>query len=177
MKYICDCCGKECEDWPALAFSSPLYYDILPKKDKKEIAELSSDFCSIHHADQTDRFVRGVLFQKVNNHCEDLHYGLWVSFSEKSYQDYKDNFDNKEHEGSYFGWLCNDIPDYDFEESIPTSVYTRKGGDRPEIVPHKDFDHPFVRDYYNGVSKEEAENRIKAMLEKTTNKKLWWKFW
>jgi hypothetical protein len=25
------------------------------------------------------------------------------------------------------------------------------GNDRPEIFPHEDFDHPFVRDYYNGI--------------------------
>lgn len=177
MKYICECCGKEYEEWPALAFSSPLHYNTLSGEDKKTIGELNSDFCSIHHPDQTDRFIRGVLFQKVNYHCENLQYGLWVSFSEKSFQDYKDNFENKEHEASYFGWLCNDIPGYNFEESIPTSVHTQKDGDRPEIVPHKDFDHPFVRDYYNGISKEEAENRMKVMLEKTADKKSWWKFW
>jgi hypothetical protein len=30
-------------------------------------------------------------------------------------------------------------------------------------VPHKDFDHQFVRDYYIGITKQEAERRIKEM--------------
>jgi len=51
-------------------------------------------------------------------------------------------------------------------------------------VPHEDFDHPFVYDYYNGISKEEAERRIHEMLRvisdrdsEKTERKPWWKFW
>jgi hypothetical protein len=57
------------------------------------------------------------------------------------------------------------MADYKFSESIPTTVFTRLEGQRPEMVPHNDFDHPFVRDYYEGITREEAERRIKAMLE------------
>jgi hypothetical protein len=59
-----------------------------------------------------------------------------------------------------------DIPEYEFNASIPTTVFTRTGNQRPEIVPHKDFDHPFVKDYYDGISKHEAEKRIITMLNK-----------
>lgn len=38
-------------------------------------------------------------------------------------------------------------------------------------MPHKDFDHPFVRDYYNGISKAEAEARIADMMGKTKDYK------
>ena len=43
--------------------------------------------------------------------------------------------------------------------------FTRAGNNRPDIVPHQDFDHPFVNDYYNGITKTEAERRIKEMLK------------
>lgn len=66
---------------------------------------------------------------------------------------------------SYFGWLSNQLPDYDDMTKIPTTVYTKTGNDRPEIIPHNDFDHQFVRDYYNGITKQEAERRIKEMLK------------
>jgi hypothetical protein len=85
--------------------------------------------------------------------------------SEKSFTDYSENYDNDLHETSYFGWLANDIRQYQFEESIPTTVHTQTGGLRPEIVPHDDFDHAFVKDYYNGITKLEAEKRIRAMLD------------
>jgi hypothetical protein len=84
--------------------------------------------------------------------------------SDKSYEDYSDNFKNENHETKYFSWLCNDLPGYDFSENIPTTVFTRTGNQRPEIVPHEDFDHPFVKDYYNGITKKEAERRISEML-------------
>lgn len=162
-KYICSSCEKEHEGWPALTFTSPANYHMLSEADKQNIAELDSDFCIIHHTNQTDRFIRCTLKQKVIDHCEDMEYGLWVSLSEKSYQDYFDNYNNENHETSYFGWLCNILPDYEFKESIPTTLYTKAGNHRPEIVPHKDFDHPFVIDYYNGITKDDAERRIRAM--------------
>ncbi|WP_423148126.1 DUF2199 domain-containing protein [Rubrolithibacter danxiaensis] len=166
IKYTCSCCGQEHFEFPALTFKSPDNYDTLSHQDKEIIAEISSDFCVITHSDQTDRFIRCTLTQKVIDHCEDLEYGLWVSLSEKSFNDYSENFDNENHETKYFGWLCNDIPEYEFKESIPTTVFTRAGNQRPEIVPHEDFDHQFVKDYYNGITKDEAERRIKTMLDR-----------
>ena len=47
---------------------------------------------------------------------------------------------------------------------FPTDVKTKIGNERPEIFPHSDFDHPFTRDYYNGMTKGEAERRIHNML-------------
>ena len=165
IKFICDSCGKEHESWPALAFISPDNYNCLSDEDKREIGEIDSDLCTINYSDQIDRFIRCVMIQKVNDHCENLDYGLWVSLSEKSFQDYTENFDNENHEAKYFGWLCNDIKGYNFTESIPTTVFVTKGNNRPEIFPHQDFDHPFVKDYYEGITKIEAEKRIQEMLK------------
>ncbi len=187
IKFKCSCCGEVHEEWPALTFISPDNYNCLSNEDKKRIGYLDSDFCLIHNEDQTDRFIRCTLTQKVNDHCEDLDYGLWVSLSEKSYTDYENNFKKESEEKGYFGWLCNDIIDYKFTESIPMNVVTRTNGERPDLFPHKDFDHPFVKDFYNGISKEEAERRISNMLkiveenEKEVSNKMkikkWWEVW
>lgn len=166
ITFICECCGKEHNEWPALTFISPDNYNCLSEEQKEKIAEIDSDTCTINYSDQVYRFIRCVLFQKVNDNCQDLDYGLWVSLSEKSYTDYIENFNNDNHEAQYFGWLCNDIQEYDFEESIPTTVCVDKGNNRPQIFPHQNFDHPFVKDFYEGITKQEAENRIKRMLQK-----------
>ena len=92
-KYNCSVCGKIHEEWPALTFDSPDNYNELSVSEKETLGYLDSDFCVINYEDQIDRFIRCILIQKVNDHCEDLHYGLWVSLSEKSYIDYKENFD------------------------------------------------------------------------------------
>jgi hypothetical protein len=184
IKYSCSCCGQEHAEWPALTYISPTNYERLTQADKDNLGKLTSDLCTIHHADQIDRFIRVTMSLKVIDHCEDLEYGLWVSLSEESFNDYSDNYHNENHVASYFGWLCNDLPDYDFNDSIPTTVTTRTGNQRPEIIPHEDFEHAFTKDYYNGITKLEAERRIRAMLdliEQRNNsnhkRKAWWKVW
>lgn len=165
MKYKCTSCGQEHESWPALTYSSPSQYNDLTQEEKNTVAELSSDFCIINDPDQTDYFIRCTLTQKVVDHCEELDYGIWVSLSEKSYINYRDNYLNPDHLTQYFGWFCNRIFGYDDTLSIPTTVRTKAGNSRPQIIPHEDFDHPFVFDYYNGITKLEAERRIQNMLE------------
>ncbi|MES2238746.1 MAG: DUF2199 domain-containing protein [Bacteroidota bacterium] len=182
IQFKCSCCGKIHEEWPALTFNSPDNYSCLTEDDKKNIGYLDSDFCTINDNGEIHRFIRCTFNQTVNDHCEDLHYGLWVSLSEKSYLDYEKNFKKETAQEGYFGWLCNDIIDYEFSESIPMNVYTRTNGQRPELIPHENFNHPFVKDFYNGISKEEAEKRISHMLKivnenETTEKKKWWKIW
>jgi len=164
-EFKCSECGQIHSDWPALTFKSPANYDFLSDQEKAELGELDSDFCEIHYEDQTDRFIRVTLTQKVNDTCENLDYGLWVSLSEKSYSDYKSNFNNENHETVYFGWICSNIQEYENTMSIPCDVKTKSGNIRPEIFPHKEFEHPFVKDYYGGISKEEAENRINRMIK------------
>lgn len=180
-KYKCISCREEHEEWPALAFISPDNYNYLSDADKKKLGYLDSDFCVIDYGDQTDRFIRCTLIQKINDYCDNLNYGLWVSLSEKSYADYEHNFKKESEEKGYFGWLCNDIADYDFSESIPMDVITQGNGQRPQLMPHQSFDHPFIRDFYNGISKEEAERRISNMLERVAKnesvKKKWWEIW
>jgi len=74
--------------------------------------------------------------------------------SDKSFHDYSGNFNNENHEAKYFGWLSNDLSDYDFSEgSIPTTVFTRTRNNRPEIVPHEDFDQQGNRVRQNLVNK------------------------
>jgi hypothetical protein len=165
MKYTCTTCGKEHESWPAIGFDAPYHYHSLNEEEKSTIAELSSDFCTIRHEGQTDHFIRAVLFLKVNDHCKDLQYGVWVSLSEKSFQDYEGNFPNDNYEATYFGYLSNWFPGYEDTTSIKTNVELSPGGNRPEVIPHNDeMEHSFVADYYSGISLEEAEKRIKSAL-------------
>jgi len=182
MRFICNTCGQMHEGWPALAYNAPMHYNILSDEDKQNIAELTDDFCIIYHGDQTDRFIRCVLKQKVIGQCQSLEYGLWASLSEKSYTSYKERFSNNTAE-QHFGWICNYLPDYTFPKSIPATIVVKPDGLRPEIIPHKDVDHPFVHDYYNGITRAEAEKRIANMLNAGTKplhtppKKQWWKIW
>jgi len=163
MKYICPCCGEEKEDRPAIAYSAPYPYFSLSDEELED-SELSSDLCVIRYSDETCYFIRAVLVQKVNNDCQDLEYGVWVSLSEKSFENYVENYDDKAFDGGYFGWLANYLPDYEFSNSIPTDVVVNNKIGRPFIYPHESHEHPFVQDFYQGISKEEAERRVDFVL-------------
>ncbi|NIG56412.1 DUF2199 domain-containing protein [Chitinophaga sp. Cy-1792] len=167
-KYTCTCCGKEHDEWPALGFAAPLAYAMLSEEDRanEDICELTTDLCVVRYPnlDRVDYYVRAVLLQKVIDHCDALEYGVWTSLSEKSFMDYYEHFENQEYEAGYFGWLGNALPDYEFNVAIPLDVIYSGKGQRPELVPHENVDHPFIKDYYNGITKAEAERRIAAML-------------
>ena len=165
MNFICPKCGEEHQNWPAIAFDAPYHYNILSSEDKVTIAELDEDFCIIHYEDQTDRFIRTVLIQEVTDHCDTLDYGVWVSLSEKSFNDYKSNYNSDDYEAIYFGYLSNQIPGYDDTLSIKVDVELQKNGNRPRIFPHSDQEHDFVNDYYDGITKDEAEYRIQLAFD------------
>lgn len=157
---VCPICHQQHDEWPAIGHASPTHYTDLTPEEQQAIAELSGDFCIIRYPDQTDYFIRVVLRIPVNDHCEDLDYGVWVSLSEQSYNDYKSNYKNENHKAAYFGWLSNWLYGYDDTCSIPTTVQTQAGNSRPFIFPHRNFEHQLVTDFYNGITKAEAEQRI-----------------
>jgi hypothetical protein len=162
LKYKCSNCGEMHEEWSAIGFDAPdNFYNLSDEERDRYVKEKNDDFCVIEYEDQTDRFIRAVWFQKVVDHCEDLHYGVWVSLSEKSFNDYKENFSSEDHEGVYFGYLSTQIPGYDYNISIKTNVVLSGNSQRPEVIPHQDqMQEVFVRDYWNGITKQEAEKRI-----------------
>ena len=118
-KYKCHSCGQEHDQWPALIYNSPIQYNQLNNEEKENNGRLGNDFCIIHSEDQTDRFIRCTLTQKIIDHCADLKCGIWVSLSEKSYQDYYDNFENDNHLTEYFGWFCSSLNGYEDTLHIP----------------------------------------------------------
>lgn len=166
MSYSCSICGQAHDDMPALAFDSPHNYHVLSEEDKEAIAELTDDFCVIEHEGQTDYFIRAALFQEIADSDEMLHYGVWVSLSEKSFRDYEEHFEDDEYEATYFGYLCSQVAPYADTMSIKMNVVCSGDGHRPEVIPHRSeqMHLPFVRDYYEGISREEADRRVHAML-------------
>lgn len=163
MIFTCSVCGQVHEGLPALGFDAPYFYHALSEPEKEEIAELSTDFCVIRYLDQTHHFIRVVLNQKIIDSSEALQYGVWVSLSEKSFNDYKGHFNSSDHLTTYFGYLSSQLPNYENTLSLRTNVQTAPDNDRPEIFPHEDqMDNPFVHDYYEGITREEAERRIHA---------------
>lgn len=106
---------------------------------------------------------------QINDACEDLDYGIWVSLSKKSFDEYKAEFKNNVDGKTYFGMICNEIPDY--KEStlgLQVNVNTQSAGIRPEIIPHQN-EHKLILDWENGITIEEAVKRVERMKRKLHN--------
>ena len=165
-KFKCAMCGKVQDKLPALAFMSPIYYSYLSDEDKNDMAELTEDFCIIRHPEQIDRFIRTTKTFQIVDACEDLNYGIWVSVSEKTFDEYKADFKNNIEGKTYFGSICNEIPEY--EEStlgLHVNVETRANGIRPEIILHQS-EHVLIKDWEKGISILEAEVRVQNIMNK-----------
>lgn len=165
----CASCGEVHDELPALGYIAPFYYDILNETEKTEMAEASSDFCVIKHKDLTDRFIRTTMTIQVNDACENLDYGIWVSLSEKNFNEYNDEFKSNVEGKTYFGMICNEIIYY--KEStlgIHVNVTTRSDGMRPVIIPHQ-TQNKLITDWEKGITIEEAEKRIESMKKRVIN--------
>ena len=169
MTYFCENCQEEHEGWPALTFKAPDFYAQLNEEEKKK-AKLSPDLCIIEREGQTDRFIRCVFHQKVNEHCQDLEYGIWVSVNKKNFNDYVVHFDDPNHKGQYFGWLSSWFPEYgEFVWVKMHIAVNNENNQRPKAFVQvvNDPDIPLVRDFFQGISKEAAQARVNRLTGKT----------
>ena len=160
--YTCSQCGEAHDEWPAYGYASPQSYHELSDAERSALATLDTDFCVITYPDQTDRFIRAVLRQRVLGSCQDLEYGVWVSLSEKSFANYRDTYHTGTPDPGYFGYLNSWLPGYPTTVGLKTDVFTQPNGQRPIVELHaSEYDrHPFARDWFDGISMEEAERRV-----------------
>lgn len=162
MTYTCTVCNEIHEGFPALGFIAPDPYAELTEAERAEFqAECDGDFCVIRYPEQTDRFIRAVLEIPIIGHDETLEYGVWVSVSENSFNDYNAHFYDTR-EATYFGMICNGIKGYEPSTMfLHCNVHTQPDGYRPLIVPHQ-AEHPLVYDYTHGISYAQAKVRVDA---------------
>src|SRR6185312_1701491 len=117
--FRCSCCGEVHEGSPSIAFKASDPYASLSKEQKAQIGKIDSDFCTITHADRTDYFIRVVLEIPIHGVEEPFLWGIWVSLSEKSFLRYVETYDDPVAGDGFFGWVCNALKEYPWDESRP----------------------------------------------------------
>lgn len=130
------------------------------------MGKLSEDFCVIKYDEGTDYFIRAVLEVPILGVEEPFLWGVWVSFSEKSFKQYWDTYEDPQEGEGFFGWVCNEIPVYPYSSSRPADVVVQGGRQRPKVLLHRGDpeDDPLVIDQVNGISIERAQQ----LAEKAT---------
>ena len=62
-KYICQCCGEEKEDWPAIAYNAPYFYYCLSEEELK-ILNLPQMYVSLKILKIPYRFIRKLFWYR-----------------------------------------------------------------------------------------------------------------
>jgi hypothetical protein len=156
--FFCEKCKENHEEWPALYMEAPqFYYDLEDDGvNMQQVAHLDDDFCRITWEGSNSSFIRCSLILKVKNGCQPLEYSVWVLLTDEDYDEHGDFFDKTDFLKQYAGVLANDLEGYGDTLDIPLIVRTGSDEKRPEIFPIEEFIHPFVTDYYEGITEEKA---------------------
>jgi hypothetical protein len=153
FRFKCHTCGEIHEGMPTFGYEFPIYYLDVPKEQRDERCDLTSDTCII---DNELFFVRGCVELPVHGEEEPFIWGVWVSLSEKSFDRFLELYDvaERNQEEPFFGWLNGCFADYATKDvNLKTHVHLRNDGTRPYIELEK-TDFPLAIEQCEGISKE-----------------------
>jgi hypothetical protein len=135
---------------PTFAADAPLHLYAIPEDEREQRCVLQSDTCVI---DDKLFFVRGCIEIRVDGANEPFVWGVWVSLSARSFEDFVACMDapKRAHIGPFFGWLSAELSIYPSTENLKTRVHLRDDGIRPyiELEP---TDHPLAIEQRNGIT-------------------------
>ena len=152
FRFKCATCGQWHEGMPGFAAEAPVYYYSIPEDERPTRCRLTSDTCVV---DDEFFFIRGCVEIPVAGTDEPFVWGVWVSLSKSSFDEYLANWDVpcRSRLGPYFGWLDVGFSVYPLTESLKTYVHPRDNGVRPyiELEP---TDYPLAVEQRAGISVE-----------------------
>lgn len=160
--WTCSCCGRQSDELPVhWSVEAPYHYEILPEDQRRTLAKLSDDFCTIG----ADFFIRGAIEIPLIGHTETFTWGVWASLSAASMTKVQRVWDSpeREAEGPFFGWLCTNLPLYPETVGLKTSVRLNP----PPYIPSIELeptDHPLAVEQREGMTLQRAIAIAEALL-------------
>jgi len=152
FRFKCRSCDEWHEGMPTFASEAPLYFYGIPEDERARRCDMTSDTCVI---DGKLFFVRGCIEIPVDGTSEPFIWGVWVSLSAQSYDDFVACLDagRRAHIGPFFGWLSAELALYPSTENLKTRVHLRDNGIRPyiELEP---TNHPLAIEQREGITSD-----------------------
>lgn len=137
---------------PSFGADAPLGYYWIPAEQRHDRCLLDSDTCVI---DGQHFYVLGCLEIPVHGEASPFSWGVWVSLSKNSFDQFTACFDmpKRSEVGPFFGWLSAELPLYPSTQNLKTRAHLRDNGIRPyiELEP---TDHPLAVEQRAGISVE-----------------------
>lgn len=162
FRFKCAVCEAWHEGMPSFGTLAPHYYHGVPEAERATRCVLNDDLCIV---DDEYFFVRARLNIPVEGTEEPFSWGVWVSLSEKNFDDYVEHFEarDRSHLGPYFGWLSTGLTLYPDTVNLRTQVYPRNDGQRP-LVELEATDHPLSIEQRDGISLARLADIYAAMM-------------
>ncbi|MGO9114045.1 MAG: DUF2199 domain-containing protein [Thermoguttaceae bacterium] len=161
--FICGTCGKFHAELPMdFAVKTPFPYLAIPAEERKARCYLTSDVCVI---DGKEFYIRGCLEIPVIDGPKRFAWGVWVSLSETSFKRYMElwDYDGREKEPPFFGWLCTRLPLYPDTGLLKTHVHLRPSNQRP-FIELEPTDHPLAIEQRNGITMARGREIAAALM-------------
>jgi hypothetical protein len=135
--FQCPCCGKSFNGVFDIHYDHPdpwphgKYRDNGGQDVKVGTDVLGSDICIAQDA----YFVRGLVEIPIIGTETRFAFGVWSTLKKENFAAYLDAYgtDDELKIGPYFGWLCNDLPNYGIRGAMKSEVSFRGGGIRPSF--------------------------------------------
>jgi hypothetical protein len=165
FEFVCVSCGQVHRGIPTFGADAPLAYYGIPEEERGTRCILGANDCVI---DQQTYLIRGCIEIPVTGERDPFVWGVWVSLSEQSFEQYRQFRDirKRSHVGPFFGWLNSWLKPYPDTTNLKTRVHLRDDGIRPyiELEP---TEHPLAIEQRVGISKQRVAEIYALMVHES----------
>ncbi|WP_299303741.1 DUF2199 domain-containing protein [uncultured Brachybacterium sp.] len=171
IDYDCAGCGHRHEGadgtvanpWPLIEFTRPEVYLRMDSWEQLTRTRSTDELCLIDNGRSVDCYLTGYLSLPVLEEAAMLVYMPWVQVREKDYLDLVEHWEQPHYRGDYLGTLASELPGCEDSLSVPVRVIA-PARRAPLVVPELTSGHALVREEQEGISRQEAELRLRSML-------------
>ncbi|WP_394214193.1 DUF2199 domain-containing protein [Brachybacterium vulturis] len=171
IDYDCAGCGRrhtgadgtEDNPWPLIEFGRPAAFLRMSPWEQLMRTRSTDELCLIDNGRSVDCFLTGFLSLAVHGGGSRLIYVPWVQVDENDYLDLVEHWEHPRYRGDFRGTLASELPGHGGSLSVPVRV-SAPGRLPPVITPEAGCGHPLVQEAREGISRREAELRIRSML-------------
>lgn len=171
IDYDCAGCGRRHEGadgtaanpWPLLEFDRPEAFLRMSPWEQLMRTRSTEELCLIDNGRTVDCYLTGFLSLPIVGEQALLLHQLWVRVSEEDYLDLVEHWEHPRFRGDFRATLANELPGHEDSLSVPMRVLA-PGRLPPVITPEPGSGHALEQEAREGVSRQEAELRIRSML-------------
>lgn len=171
IDFYCEGCGRRHEGtdgsehnpWPLIEYLRPEAYLRMSPWERLFRTRSTDWLCLIDNGRSVDCYLTGYLSLPVQGEEALLVLQPWVHVSQSDYLDLVEHWEDPGFRGDYRGTLASEIPGHADSLTVPVRV-AAPGRLPPLIVPEPGSCHALAEEVQDGVSRREAELRIRSTL-------------